>query len=301
MKAVRFEQHGGIEVLQVVDVARPEPGPGEVLVAVRAAAVNLLDSSIREGFVRSVYPVTAYPSGQGLDFAGVVEASAAPEFAVGDEVLGFLLPPGDAQSQYVVAPANQIVRKPAGVPWEVAGGLYTAGTAAYASVRAVAPRPGETVVVAGAAGGVGSIAVQLARRAGAKVVGIAGAANHAWLDKHGVTPVAYGKDLRLDPPDAFIDAFGAGYVELAIRLGVAPERINTVIDFAAAAQYGTHADGNRAAGAAQALVELAELAALVDKGELEVPIAATYPLSEVRQAYELLERRHTHGKIVIVP
>ncbi|GAA1603111.1 NADP-dependent oxidoreductase [Kribbella sancticallisti] len=300
MKAVRFEQHGGIDVLQVVDAARPEPGPGEVLVAVRAAAINLLDSTIREGYVQSVYPVAAYPSGQGLDFAGVVEGVGPKvvELAAGDEVLGFLLPPGHAQAEYIVAPVNQMVRKPAGVGWTVAGGLYTAGTAAYASVRAVGPQPGETVVIAGAAGGVGSIAVQLARRAGAKVVGIASARNHVWLESHGVTPVAYGKDMRLKTPTAFIDTVGDGYVKLAIELGVAPERINTVIDFAAAAQYGTHADGNQAAGTTQAL---AELAALVDKGEVEVPIAATYSFDEVRQAYEVLEQRHTRGKIVLEP
>jgi NADPH:quinone reductase-like Zn-dependent oxidoreductase len=299
-KAINFSRHGGIEVLEVVEVAKPEAGPGEVLVAVRAAAVNPLDSSIREGLMQSIYPVAVYPSGQGVDFAGVVESigEGVEEFAAGDEVLGFLLPPGAAQAEYVVAPVNQVVGKPANVPWEVAGGLYTAGTAAYASVRAVGPQPGETVVVAGAAGGVGSIAVQLARRTGAKVIGIAGPANHAWLSAHGVTPVAYGNQMELAKPDAFIDVFGQGYVDLAISLGVPPERINTVIDFAAAAKYGTRADGNRAAGTLQAL---AELAALVDQGELEVPIAATFPLADVQDAFKLLDQRHVRGKIVLRP
>ncbi len=299
-KAIRFNRHGGIDVLQVVDVAKPEPGPGEVLIAVRAAAINPLDTSIREGWVQSFYPVASYPSGQGVDFAGVVEGLGPDvvEFAVGDEVLGFLMPPGDAQAEYIVAPINQMVRKPAGVSWEIAGGLYTAGTAAYASVRAVGPQQGETVVIAGAAGGVGSIAIQLARRTGAKVIGIAGPSNHAWLEGHGVTPVAYGNDMKLAKPDAFIDTFGDGYVQLAIELGVAPERVNTVIDMAAAAKYGTRADGNRAAGTPQAL---AELASLVDKGELEVPIAATYSLDQVHQAFEQLDQRHTHGKIILLP
>ncbi|MEU4390667.1 NADP-dependent oxidoreductase [Kribbella sp. NPDC023855] len=301
-KAIRFSRHGGVGVLEVADVAQPQAGPGEIVVAVRAAGINPLDSAIREGVMQSVYPVAAYPSGQGQDFAGVID-EVGPDvvtFEVGDEVLGFLPAPGAAQAEYVVASINQVVAKPAGVSWEMAGGLYTAGAAAYAAVRAVRPTPGETVVVAGAAGGVGSVAVQLARRTGAKVIGIAGPDKHAWLSAHGVTPVAYGNDLRkaLGAPDALIDAFGNGYVDLAIDLGVPPERINTVIDFEAAAKHGTRADGCLAVDAPQVLTELA---ALLDKGELEVPIAATYSLDQVHEAFAQLEQRHTLGKIILRP
>lgn len=309
-QAVRYSEHGGIDVLQVVDVGKPVPGPGQVLIRVRTAGINPVDAAIRQGFLQQHYPVT-FPTGQGVDFAGEVEAFAegvrGP--AIGDEVLGFLSVSRDSQAEYVLATPAELVPKPAGVPWDVAGALYTAGTAAYASIRATGPRPGETVVVSAAAGGVGSIAVQLARRAGATVVGLAGPANHAWLRQQGVVPVAYGEApvgraglaerilaAADGTPDAFIDTFGSGYVDLAVELGIAPRRINTVIDFEAAVRHGTHADGNKAAGTAEALTELA---ALVDKRELEVPIAATYPLADVRKAYHRLEQRHTHGKITL--
>lgn len=301
-KAIRFSKHGGIDVLDVVEVAKPEPGPGEVLVAVRAAAVNMLDVVIREGIMQSEFPIADYPSGQGIDFAGVIDA-VGPDVvgrAVGDEVLGFQMAPGNAQAEYLLASSNQIIDKPAGVSWDIAGGLYTAGTAAYAAVRAVRPQPGETVVVIGATGGVGSIAVQLARRTGAKVIGVAGPDSHAWLSAHGVTPVAYGNDLqdRLEVPDAFIDAFGGGYVKLAIE----PR------GRAGADQHGDRLRGGgevRGAGRWQLggrrSKVLAELAALVDKGELEMPIAATYSLDQVREAFGQLEQRHTLGKIILRP
>jgi NADPH:quinone reductase-like Zn-dependent oxidoreductase len=173
-------------------------------------------------------------------------------------------------------------------------------------VRAVSLKPGDRVAVSGAAGGVGSIAVQLARRAGAEVIGIAGSANHDWLSAHGVKPVAYGDGdngnlgdrLRQAGIDAFIDTHGGGYVKLAVDLGVAPNRIDTIIDFAGAQQYGVKTEGSQAALNAGVL---AELAGLVAAGELEVPIAATFPLTEVRAAYTLLDRGHTRGKIVLLP
>ncbi|HKP43200.1 zinc-binding dehydrogenase, partial [Mycobacterium sp.] len=193
------------------------------------------------------------------------------------------------------------------VPWDVAGGLYVAGTTAYAAVRAVSLKPGDTVAVAGAAGGVGTIAVQLAKRAGATVLGIAGPANDDWLTAHGVVPVNYGDDLanrlRAAAPDgridAFLDFFGGGYVELAVsELGVAPERVDTIIDFPAVERFGVQMAGNADASNADVL---AELAGLVGAGELQVPIAEVFPLDEVQRAYRRLEQRHTRGKIVLRP
>lgn len=165
---------------------------------------------------------------------------------------------------------------------------------------------GESVVVSGAAGGVGSLAVQLARRAGATVIGLASERNHEWLQSHAVIPVAYGDGvmdrIKAAAPGgihAFIDTYGDGYVELALALGVAIERIDTIIDFPAAAKYGvkTEPGPNGRPGAEV----LAELAGLIADGHLEVPIANVYPLTQVRQAYTELERRHTHGKIVLRP
>jgi len=180
-----------------------------------------------------------------------------------------------------------------------------AGTTAYAAVRSVALSAGDTVVVSGAAGGVGSIAVQLARNAGAKVIGLAGDANHKWLIDHGVIPVTYGDGVedRIRAAsggkvDAFVDTFGGGYVELALKLGVARNRIDTIIDFAAAAKYSVKTEGNYEGATADVL---AELAGLLAAGRLEIPIAKVYPLADVRDAYRELEQRHTRGKIVLEP
>jgi NADPH:quinone reductase-like Zn-dependent oxidoreductase len=305
MRAVRFDRYGELDVLKVVEVERPKPGAGELLVRVKAAGINPGEAAIRKGLMHAIWPAT-FPSGEGSDLAGIVEEVGAgvKEYAAGDEVVGFTNRRA-SHADYVVVKASDIVRRPGNVPWEVAGALFVAGTTAYAAVRAVALRPGERVVISGAAGGVGSMAVQLAKRAGANVVGIAGLGNHAWLRSHGITPVAYGDGLeeRLraaagGPTDAFIDTFGGGYVELAIRLGVRPERIDTIIDFAAAKTHGVKTEGSAAAATGQVL---GELVGLIRDGRLEVPIAKTFPLARVRDAYHELEQRHTRGKIVLVP
>jgi NADPH:quinone reductase-like Zn-dependent oxidoreductase len=306
-KAVRFDRYGDIDVLEVRDVPRPAPGPGEVLVEVKAAAINPGEAMIRRGALHDRWPAT-FPTGQGSDLAGVVAeiGSGVKRFAVADEVLGFT-DERASQAEFVTVPAEHLTSKPAEVPWEVAGSLYVAGSTAYAAVRSVALRAGDTVAVAGAAGGVGSIAVQLAKRAAATVVGIAGPSNDDWLTAHGVIPVNYGDDLanrvKAAAPDrrvdAFLDFFGGGYVELAVtELGVIVERVDTIIDFAAVERFGVQMAGNADASSAQVLAELADLIAA---GELEVPIAEVIPLDEVQRAYRTLEQRHTRGKIVLRP
>jgi NADPH:quinone reductase-like Zn-dependent oxidoreductase len=305
MKAVRFDRYGDIDVLHVAEVQRPVPGPGQVLVAVKAAATNPGEAYVRQGLYAQRWPAT-FPSGQGSDLAGVV-AEVGPDvtgYAVGDEVIGYT-DERASQAEYVLVEQEHLTARPRGVPWEVAGSLYVAGSTAWAAVRAVDLHDGDTVVVSGAAGGVGSITVQLARQAGARVIGLASQPNHEWLAGHGVLPVAYGdgveeriREVSGGKVDALIDTFGGGYVDLALRLGVPVERIDTIIDFAAATKYGVKTDGNAVGASAETL---AELAALVDKGALEIPIARVYPLAEVREAYRELERRHTRGKIVLRP
>ncbi|GHF93727.1 MULTISPECIES: NADP-dependent oxidoreductase [Amycolatopsis] len=304
-QAVRFDNYGDIDVLEVRDVPRPSPSAGEVLVRVRAAGINPGENTIRIGALHERWPAT-FPSGEGSDLAGVVEevGSAVRTWSPGDEVIGWVDTRG-SHAELVAVPAAHLVPRPPSVPWEVAGSLFVAGTTAHANVRAVGAGPGDTVVVAGAAGGVGSLTVQLLRHAGATVIGLAGAANHAWLRAHGVLPVTYGDGVRdriraaaPDGVDAFIDNFGDGYLDLALELGVAKDRINTIIDFAGAARTGVKAEGM--AGSATVEV-LGELVKLVEAGELEVPIAATYPLAEVRAAYRDLLRRHSRGKIVLIP
>jgi NADPH:quinone reductase-like Zn-dependent oxidoreductase len=302
-RAVRFDEYGGIDVLKVVDVADPVPGPGELLVRVRAAGINPGESKIREGLLHERWPAT-FPSGQGSDLAGVVQAvgTSVDGFGPGDDVIGFT-DNRASQAELVVIDAAHATAKPAGVPWEVAGALFVAGATAYAASRAVNPAEGDTVVVSGAAGGVGSLTVQLVRRTGATVIGLASEPNHEWLRGHGVIPVTYGDGvadrIREAAPggvDAFIDTVGPPYVELALELGVDPDRIDTIADFEAVARHGVKAEGNAAGASAQTL---AELAALIDQGALEMPIAATYPLDQVRDAYTELERNHTRGKIVL--
>ncbi len=304
-RAVRFDQYGGFEVLKVVEVDRPIPGPRRVLVRVKAAGINPGEASIRKGLFAERWPST-FPSGQGSDLAGIVEEVGAEvkNVAVGDEVIGFTNN-RSSQAELVVVEADNLVPRPGNVSWEQAGALFVAGTTAYAAVRSVALSAGETVVVSGAAGGVGSIAVQLAKDAGARVIGVAGDANHKWLTEHDVIPVTYGDGVegRIRAAcggkvDAFIDTFGDGYVELALKLGVAKSRIDTIIDFAAAAKYGVKTEGNHEAANAEVL---AQLAGLLASGRLQIPIARVYPLAEVREAYRELEQRHTRGKIVLEP
>ena len=304
-QAVRFDEYGDIDVLEVRDVPRPRPAAGEVLVRVRAAGINPGENVIRTGALHESWPAT-FPSGQGSDLAGVVTeiGSAVRTWSVGDEVIGWV-DTRASHAELVAVPAGQLVPRDAAVPWEAGGALFVAGATAHANVRAVGAGPGDTVVVAGAAGGVGSLTVQLLRRAGATVIGLASEANHAWLRDHGVVPVTYGDGVldrvRAAAPegvDAFVDNFGDGYVELALELGVAKDRINTIIDFAGAARTGVKSEGM--AGSANAEV-LAELTKLVAAGDLDVPIAASYPLAEVRTAYRDLMRRRARGKIVLIP
>jgi len=303
-KAVRFQEYGGVEVLNVAEVPMPEPGPGQVLVRVKAAGINPGEAKIREGLLHSRWPAT-FPSGQGSDLAGVVARAGqgVTGFAAGDEVIGYT-DNRASQAEYALAGAANLTARPPGVPWEVAGSLFVVGATAWAAVRAVTLTAGDTVVVSGAAGGVGSVTVQLARRAGATVIGLASPANHEWLAGHGVIPVSYGDGVAdrirqaAAKVDAFIDTFGADYVRLALDLGVEPSRVDTIVRFDAVERYGVKAEGN-AVGASAAV--LAELAGLIDAGELEIPVAATFPLDQVRDAFRLLAGGHAHGKIVLLP
>jgi NADPH:quinone reductase-like Zn-dependent oxidoreductase len=302
VKAVRFDEYGEVDVLKVVDIPKPAPGPGQVLVQVKAAGINPGEAKIRAGLMHAMWPAT-FPSGQGSDLAGLV-AETGPGvtgFAAGDEVIGYT-DNRASQAEYVVVEEQNLTAKPANVPWEVAGALFVVGATAYAAVRAVALTEGDTVAVSGAAGGVGSLAVQLARRAGATVIGLAAQANHGWLAGHGVIPVVYGDGVadRIrqagSKVDAFIDTFGADYVQLALELDVEPSRIDTIVRFDAVGEYGVKAEGNAAGASADVL---AELAGLIADGQLEMPIAATFPLSQVQDAYRRLASGHIRGKIVL--
>jgi len=302
-KAVQISAYGGVEQLRIVDVPKPEPKPGEVVVRVVAAGTNPGEIGIREGHLHAMFPME-FPFGQGTDFAGRVDTIGAgvDGLSPGDTVIGWSNR-RSAQATYVAVDRSQLIRKPPALDWFRAGSLFVAATTAVAAVRAVALKPGDVVAVSGAAGGVGSLAVQLARRAGARVIGIAGDTNADFLRSVGVEPVAYGDGLadrlRATAPqgiDAFIDLFGGGYLDLAAALEVAPEQTNTIIDFAGAQKYHVKTDGSSAGASAENLAFVADLIAW---GEIVMPLTAIYPLAALHEAYTELARRKTRGKIVL--
>ncbi|MCU1513750.1 MAG: NADPH:quinone reductase and related Zn-dependent oxidoreductase, partial [Microbacteriaceae bacterium] len=242
--------------------------------------------------------------GVGSDFAGVVTAvgPAVDSVAIGDQFVGFS-DWRNSQAEFVTLLASHVVPKPLGVSWDEAGALFVAGTTAVAAISSIDLKPGDTVVIAGAAGGVGSVASQLAVLAGATVIGTAGEENHDALREYGVLPVAYGDGvadrIRAVAPngvDAFLDLHGSGNVELALELGVARDRIDTIIDFGAVERHGVKARGM---STVEARPTMLELLAMLERGELALPVYARFPLGEVRAAYERLAERHGFGKIVL--
>jgi NADPH:quinone reductase len=304
-RAVLFDRYGGREVLYVADVPVPAPGPGEVTVAVKAAGINPGEATIRSGALEAQFPAS-FPSGEGSDLAGTVVAvgDGVDDFEVQDPVLGFSWR-RSSHATHVAVPVSQLIHKPPELSWEVAGSLYVVGCTAYAAVRAVDAKAAETVAVSAAAGGVGTVVVQLLALRDARVLGIASPANADWLRSHGAEPVPYGDGLaeRLkaaapDAIDAFIDLFGPQYVQLAVDLGIARDRIETIASFQKAQELGVKAEGS---GTASTPEVLTEMAGLVASGAIEIPIAATYPLERVADAFEELEHRHTRGKIVLIP
>ncbi|HUC14828.1 MAG TPA: NADP-dependent oxidoreductase [Acidimicrobiales bacterium] len=304
-RAVRFDRYGDRSVLYVTDVPIPTPEAGEVVVEVKAAGINPGEAAIREGALRERFPAS-FPSGQGSDLAGVVSAvgSGVDVFGVGDPVLGFSFR-RSSQATYVSVPTTQLIHKPPELNWEVAGSLYVVGCTAYAAVRAVDAKKGETIAVSAAAGGVGTLVVQLLALRQSRVLGIASEANADWLRSHAAIPVPYGDGLaeRLREAaggqiDGFIDLFGPEYLDLAVALGVPLDRIETIASFAKAQELGVKAEGSGSASTPEVLTEMANLVA---SGAITVPIAATYPLERVADAFAELEQRHTRGKIVLIP
>lgn len=304
INAVLFDRFGDSSVLHVGAVPDVVPGPGEVVVAVATAGINPGEIPIREGLFEQTYPTTL-PSGLGSDFAGVVTAlgEGVTSVSVGDEVIG-LSDERNALASSVRIAADRVVPLPEGLDWDVAGALYVSSTTARAAVDAVAPKLGETVVVSGAAGGVGILVTQLAVRAGARVLAVAGPDHAALIESVGGVPVPYGEGLddrlRQGAPsgiDALIDTHGGGYVDLGVALGVPLDRIETIIDFEASGRLGTKALGMASVLDPAAVV--ADTARMLAAGELVLPIRRRYPLDEVRVAYDELASGHGAGKIVL--
>jgi NADPH:quinone reductase-like Zn-dependent oxidoreductase len=303
MRAVEFEAYGGPEVLGVREVAEPRAGAGQVRIKVQAAGVNPYDTKIRRGLTKAFAPVE-FPAIPGFEVAGVVdEAGDGAAFAVGDEVVGWSA--GGAYAEYALA--GNVTRKPAGLSWEQAVGVPVAGETAQRVLDLLGVKSGETILIHGAAGAVGSVAVQLAVAAGLTVVGTASAANHEYLREIGAIPVAYGdgllervREVAPQGVDAVFDTAGKGGLQESIELRGGTDRIITIADFGAT-ELGiqTSASGTGTPEEVRAALD-AQLRAAAD-GKLTIRVAETFGLADASKAQELSESGHARGKIVIIP
>jgi NADPH:quinone reductase-like Zn-dependent oxidoreductase len=305
-RAVVYERYGGPEVLALREVPEPHAGPGEVRVRVVAAGLNPMDWGL------ALLPDLAgqfglsLPSGFGFDFAGVVDEvdHGAEGFAIGDRVHGGAL--GRAVADYVVMKSppgvpDALWHTPEGISHEVASTLPVAGLTACAALEVIDLRPGDTILVGGAAGGVGVFVVQLAKLAGATVIGTCSEATFPFLRKWGAEPVAYGagladrvRMLAPDGPTAATDLRGTETAETALALGVAPERISTI------AAGPNPPGGVRATGGSEArLGAMERITDAIVAGRLTVPVAETFPIERIRDAVTMQAGFHVHGKIVV--
>ncbi|MEV8504948.1 NADP-dependent oxidoreductase [Actinoplanes sp. NPDC051475] len=307
MKAIIYRTYGGPEVLEYGEVPQPKLGPDAVLVRVKAASVNPVDWKIQAGYLDSVLDAV-FPVIPGWDVAGVVEQAgvAVTEFAPGDEVIGYVREDFVSRgtfAEYVAAPVRTLARKPANLTFEEAAGLPLAGLTAYqALTRTLQVRNGATVLVHAAAGGVGSLAVQIARSLGARVIGTASEHNHDYLRELGAEPITYGEGLvdrvrSLAPQgvDAVLDLVGGDALKVSSELLAADGRLASIAD-AAVLGLGGHYVFVRPDAQ-----DLAALADLAESGKLRVEVATTLPLERAADAQRLNREGHTRGKIIVVP
>ncbi|MER5759763.1 NADP-dependent oxidoreductase [Streptomyces sp. NPDC002082] len=303
MRAMTYDTYGGVEVLSETRIPVPKVGPGEVLVRVRCASVNPVDWKIMAGGLDGLMDVV-YPVVPGWDVAGTVEYVGidTPEFTTGDEVVAYARKDyvhGGTFAEFVTVPVRALAPKPASLTWQQAAGLPLAGLTAYQLLTRLDTGKEDTVLVHGAAGGVGSLGVQIARALGARVIGTASARNHDRLRELGCEPVEYGDGL-------------------AERVrALAPDGVTVVADFVGGvldATLAVLAEGGRHASIADHTVlgaggqwmwvrpvgaDLAELGRLADAGQLTVTVAETFPLAELAAAFDLSREGHTAGKIVL--
>lgn len=306
MRAAFFDSYGDADVLSVGDLPDPVPGPDDVVVRVRAAGVNPVDHKIRAGYLDGAFP-SAFPVVPGWDVAGTVEAvgPAVTAYAVGDRVLGYVRKDHvqhGTTAELVRAAVRHLAPLPDGVGFEQAAALPLAGLTALQAVEAAGVQDGETVLVHAAAGGVGHLALQLARLRGARVLGTASEANHASLRDLGAEPVTYGDGLEERvrtvlggaAVDASIDLVGGDALPASFALTTDPGRVVSITD--AATVLG---GGGRYVFVRPDSAQLAHLARLVEDGSLRVHVRATYPLDRVADAHRDVEGGHGPGKVVV--
>lgn len=300
-----LQQYGGPEELQLTEVPDPKVGPDEVLVRVTAAGVNPVDWKVADGYLDPFLNVH-FPLISGWDVAGVVErvGPAVPEYEAGDEVIGYVRKDEIQHGTFaelVSAPVRTLARKPAALNWHQAAGLPLVGLTAYQSLRRAEAAKGETVLVHAAAGGVGSLAVQIAVAQGLRVIGTASERNHEFLRELGAEPVTYGeglaervRELSPDGVDLALDFIGEGdAVAISQQVVKSAHRVVSVADPNVGATGGLYHFVRPDAA------DLAELARLADAGELTVHVDRVLPLSEAAEAFRLSQEGRTRGKLVL--
>ena len=299
MKAVQFARFGGPEVLEVVDLPDPHPDPGQIRVAVRAAAVNPIDWKVRSGMMGGELPQQT-----GREVAGVVDelGEGVSDVSVGDRVFGFAAGGAGAAELAVLGDYAPI---PPSLDFAGAAGLPVAVETAVRTLDLLGVGAGTTLLVNGAAGAVGSAAVQLARARGARVIGTASEGNHDYLRSLGAEPTTYGeglaervRELAPDGVDAALDAAGGGALSALVELAGGPEHVVTVADYAGAEQTGARFTGGM--GTQRAVHALREIEALIEAGQFSLPVAKTFPLEQIGEAHRLSETGHVRGKLVLL-
>jgi NADPH:quinone reductase-like Zn-dependent oxidoreductase len=307
VKAMAYERYGDDAELRLVDIPKPDCPHYSALVRVKAVGVNHIDYKVRSGLFASM--MTHFPVVPGWDVAGVVETvhySAGSAFVPGDEVIGYVWMDyihHGGYAEYIPAPVRTLTRKPRNVTWEQAAGLPAAGLTAYQALRSITIRRGDTILIHGAAGGLGSVGAQIACHLGARVIGTAREQNHEFVRGLGVEPVRYGEDLdqqvRALAPDGvqavadFVGKRSLGASASLLADGVGHEQMVTVADRAHAGEIGAHWIGVQSN-----TDNLAQLVAWVEQGHLTVQVSETLPLSDAAIAHRRLQAHHDPGKIV---
>lgn len=299
MKAIQFSRFGDPEVLELVELADPHPGPEQIRVAVRAAAVNPIDWKVRSGMMGGELPQQT-----GREVAGVVDeiGEGVSDAAPGDAVFGFAAGGGGAAELALLSDYAPI---PSSLDFAGAAGLPVAVETAWRTLDLLGVGAGATVLINGAAGAVGSSAVQIARERGARVIGTASPNNHEYLRSLGAEPTTYGEGLAErvralapDGVDAALDAAGGGALPALVELAGGPERVVTIADYAGAQQTGATMSGG--AGAQRAVHALRDIGPLIESGRFSLPVAQTFPLEEIAKAHRLSETGHVRGKLILL-
>jgi NADPH:quinone reductase-like Zn-dependent oxidoreductase len=298
MKAARFSRFGGPEVLEIVDLPDPRPGPGQVRIAVRAAGVNASDWKKRQGLMDQDLPQT-----MGYEAAGIVDelGDGVTHVAIGDRVFGFS---ADGAAQAELAVLSDYAPISPRLDFAAAAALPASVETAARALDQLGVENGSTVLINGASGSVGGAAVQLAVARGARVIGTGSPATHEFLRSLGAEPVAYGdgmpervRALARGGVDLALDVAGSGVLPELIELAGDPEHVITIADFAGAQRYGVRFSRGDSGRAIYALAEVSEL---IESGRFTLPVGQTFALADVATAHRVGEAGQVRGKLVLL-